>query len=172
MHLAVFYSLIAVPWSVYLPSAANAQFNRELSEKEVENDYDIDWYENDVADEMEKKIKGWMEQFNRDLGCFTFVHVPKEELATHTTFKNGILFVPASITNGKSWSTLGVGNGFVGEEWRENSNNKMEQLREAGITILGAPADWQIISLQMIGYNQRTVQHEGLDLESQPNPKH
>ena len=112
---------------------------------------------------MEQKIKGYMDQLTHDLGCLTFVHVPKEELATHTTFANGILFVPASLTGGGCWSTLGVGGGFVGSANAE--------LIQAGITSLGAPATWQIISLtgpsaSSFGcYNERTVQHEGFDLE-------
>ena len=119
---------------------------------------DVDEY---VADEMEEKMKGWIEQLNRDLGCLTFVHVPKEELATHTTFANGILFVPATLTDGKCWSTLGVGNGFVGD-WR--------QVIPAGITSLGAPATWQIISLSIPCYNERTVHHEGIDFQHSTEP--
>ena len=79
-------------------------------------------------------IENSLAAMNKDLGCVEFVPIDPADLLDNS-FMYGVLFVDASATpaSGGCFSAYGKAPGFSGGN--------------GAITLFGAQADWQIISL-------------------------
>lgn len=80
------------------------------------------------------RVRQYVEDMNKDLGCVEFLFVPYDELVI-SNYRYGLLFVHKEQTRrGGCWSALGRRPGFSGSR--------------GSITDYGAPNTWQLLQLE------------------------